>query len=407
MKKWNILLLALIASSASGVDLDTLGYTVVSTEIEGSRTVYEAEDSAGNSFTLSAAGDISSAQGAMIETILEEFTNWESLDVSYLRITLDSAGATVVVIPALLEHAEQDLTRFLPSGMQFYVTRAIEYDFRIRSQNIFVRLRGQLNEEARFIDRLAEAIADPAGFIERNDPEYVLRELRDIDVAITALGFADEDLGAELGAHVADSIESIKMIDASIDGVKETIADLAASTRNVDDAIRADFAETVSALRRLETRVHEIYDEVLSAFEAFQDEYFDTKARGIAVAVDYYETKESYLLLEERFQALTDDYEAVKSANAELFENQDAADTALQVQITDLRYALVAFANRTLFGRLRPVDPESAARALTLYDEDSTRTSSDIAELLTAEGIEINTRSVEWVLLVYRGIIEE
>ena len=32
---------------------------------------------------------------------------------------------------------------------------------------------------------------------------------------------------------------------------------------------------------------------------------------------------------------------------------------------------------------------------------------ASIADLMSADGIEINTKSVEWVLLAYLGIIEE
>ena len=118
-------------------------------------------------------------------------------------------------------------------------------------------------------------------------------------------------------------------------------------------------------------------------------------------------TKEAYLLLEERFAALLEELDATNAANDALFGSQADLDVSLQDQIAQLRYGFVALANKSLFGKLRPVTLEDSARVLVLYDEDNSRTSSDIADTMSAEGIEINGKSVAWILLAYRGIIEE
>ena len=135
------LLLFFAAVGSFAVDLPSLGYTVTSEETEGNRTVYTAEDSDGNQFTVTATGEISDAEASIIGRVLNEFNSWSSMDVSYLRVTVEEDAAAVLVVPARMEFQGKDLTPFLPSGMQFYV------------------------------ERLNAAIEDLAGFIERNAPD--------------------------------------------------------------------------------------------------------------------------------------------------------------------------------------------------------------------------------------------
>ena len=406
IRKWLgiILLISLASGSAFAVDLGSLGFTVDSEESEGNRTVYQASDASGNQFTVTTTGDISDSEGAIITRVVNEFNGWSSLDVSYLRVTLDGGIAVALVIPSRLTYEGKDLTPYLPSGMQFYIGRIIEYDFRIRVENIFVRLRGQLSEENSFIERLNAAIEDPTGFIERNDPDYVLRELRDIDDTLINLALADEDIGTRIDKSIADIGEQIGDITEDLEN---EIVNLTENTRLVDDAIRADLAQTVSALERLASDIQATYLEAVDVFRDFEAEYFATKALGIEIAEDYMATKEAYLLLEERFAALTEEIEATNAANEALFGSQADLGVSLQDQIAQLRYGFVALANKSLFGKLRPVSPEDSARALVLYDEDNSRTSSDIADTMNGEGTEINSKSIAWVLLAYRGVIEE
>ena len=378
IRKWLgiILMVSLASGNALAVDLGSLGYTVNSEENEGNRTVYQAADASGNQFTVTTTGEISDAEGAIIARVVNEFNSWDSLEVSYLRVTLDEGIATALVIPSRLTYGGKDLIPYLPSGMQFYVARIIEYDFRIRVENIFVRLRGQLSEENSFVERLNAAIEDPTGFIERNDPDYVLRELRDIDDTLIGLALADEDIGARIDASITDIGDQIGDITADLE---TEIENLAENTKLVDDSIRADLAQTVSALERLSTDIQATYLEAVDVFIEFQAEYFATKAAGIEIAEDYMATKEAYLLLEERFAALSEEIDATNAANEALFASQADLDISIQDQIEQLRYGFIALANKSLFGKLRPVTPENSARALELYDEDTSRTSSTIA----------------------------
>jgi len=369
----------LTAYSASGIDLRSLGYTVVSERREGERTVFEVEDSSRHRFTVTAEQEISRAEGELIERTLEEFYGWADLTVSYLRITVIDGTATVLVVPASYTYEGRDLTPYLPSGMQFYLSRNIEYDFRIKVERVFVRLRGILGEEQQFTDRLVQAIEDPAGFIERNDPEYVLRELRDVNEALTGLGRFDAELQAKL------------------DELRE-------NSLRVDDAIRADLAQTVSQLERLTDEYRESYQEAVDVFTQLRDDYRDTKAAGIEIAEAYYRTRDDLESLADTFESLHEDYGRFKEANAALFADQQQQNESLQQQISYLRYGFIAEANASFFGRLRPVDEAAALRIVQLKDADPDLTAKQIAATLKDEGFEANAKAVRFVLLAYRGL---
>ena len=207
------MILISLATAAVAADMGSLGFTVTSESKQGTRTIYEAQDAAGRKFTLAATGEVSAQEGAYISRAVEEFYSWNTMEVSHLRITLTDDRAVVLVIPSRYEWDSIDLVPFIPSGMQFYISRFFEYDFRVKADNLFVRLRGQYSSEAQFSARFVAAVEDPAGFIERNDPEYILRALRDIDVAIAELNATDGDLralGEKISAEAAGDREALR-----------------------------------------------------------------------------------------------------------------------------------------------------------------------------------------------------
>ncbi len=420
-----VLLFMLVAYTAAGIDLNSLGYSIVSEHRERERIVYELRDAEGHSFALTATGEITVDDGELIRRSIAAFFGWTSMTVSYLRITLIGGTATVLVVPSSYVYQDRDLVPFLPSGMQFYVSRVIEYDFRIKVDNIFVRLRGNLNEEASFTERLAAAIEDPAGFIERNDPDYVLRELRDVHDAITDLGLFD--------AELQDKLEALK----------ENVS-------KADDAIRADLernvSTVVSSIESLADEFRDTYAEAVTAFSDLKADYVETKNAGIEVARKYFETVEDYLNTKEELRALeiehaelareygafvekstafvekfvedykafleeydslAEDYRAFKETNAALFAEQASVNEELQRQITNLRYAFIAKANESFFGKLRPVDGAAAVRILELKEENPELTDKQIASALAEEGFRVGAKGVRFVLLAYRGIVEE
>jgi hypothetical protein len=430
-----IILLLILPVYISAIDLESLGYSIISEQQEDDRTVYNVSNAAGIRFSVQFSGELSAKSGSLIQRSLAEFYAWTGMDIAYLRISITDDGATVLIIPENYVHNGVDLTAFLPSGIQFYVDQVFEYDFRINVEKIFIRLRGQLNEENRFTERLASAIEDPAGFIERNDPEYVLRELRDIDDKLIELDIADEDLEILMNTLIEDlRDESLK----------------------IDDAIRADLAQTVSGLQRLQSDVSSIYDEATVAFNALRYDYIETKKYGAGVARDYFDTKRRFEFLKSRFEshrsefsealsrlhelqqahnaleaehlalkeqhealvakhealdanhaALTDEFARFKTMYGSDLSGQEATDLSLQNQISWLRYAFIGIANKSFFGQLRHVEEDVAARIVQLKQQSPELTTKEIKSTLSAEEMKVSEKGVRYVLLTYLGIRDE
>ena len=56
--------------------------------------------------------------------------------------------------------------------------------------------------------------------------------------------------------------------------------------------------------------------------------------------------------------------------------------------------------------KIRPVDEDTARRAVELWDENPDRTLKEISDMLKEEGFKATVNVVRFVLLAYRGHLE-
>jgi hypothetical protein len=59
------------------------------------------------------------------------------------------------------------------------------YDFRLVKDNYFIRIRGQYFSPDMLLGRMEEAVSDPAKYIAVHDPEFMVRQIADINVRDT------------------------------------------------------------------------------------------------------------------------------------------------------------------------------------------------------------------------------
>ena len=384
------IMLISICTSVSAIDLSSVGATVISETKEGNKDVIEAADEDGNTFTLITVGELTGRQSDFLREVLSTFYYWSTMDVSVLRITLTDDRASILIIPARFEFSGVDLAQFMPAGMQFYIDRILEYDFRLKLDTIFVRLRGQFFDESQFVARLVDAIENPAAFIERNDPEYVLRKLREIDDSLISSSLEDEALN--------------KRIDALITAVADADRQIIEALKLGLERLRKEAATLVA-------------------------DYEESKRIGAEVIEDYFLLKDDFLSLKEAHEQLTEDFEQHKTEFADYAElreaefaeyvEQQAADFASHVEqqnernaelaatISTLRYGFLAEANKSFFGKLRPIEEETVARILEIKSENPSITAKDIVSQLKSEGIAASNKEVALVLLAFLGIVEE
>ncbi len=419
--RWRIITLAasllLLPMVVSAVDLSSIGLTVISRTSEGDRTRYETEDEAGNRIIVVASGTLTQRQADHITEAKNALFGWSTMDASYIRVTPGPERTSILLVPSRYSYQGINFTEYLPSGMQFYIDKSLEYDFRIQVDRIFIRIQGFFTDEQRFNSWLASAVKDPAGFIERNDPEYVVRLLRDFETRIEDQKVKQAELSnllqqtanrlestnAELDSTNAELDSTRSELNTKIDstaGELESIIETAKTElESADNELASNIREANDRITELRSDVEDIYQEASDAFQAFYNEYLDTKAEAQKVAEDYFELKEDY-------GELKTDYEAMKLSYQQRFDKQGEDLTALREMLDTLRYAFVAERNRGLFTGPRPVEDWVAQRIIEIKEANPEYSEKEIASVLSEEEIDVSRKGIRLVLLVYMGIVE-
>ncbi len=155
-----------------------LGYTVQRQYADSGITYSDLTDDQNRSVTVGVSGSgVSQLQADILDEFLNRFYAMEYIDIEALKVVFIDGRTEVVVLPASFNYNGMDLARYMPSGMQFYYVTSLEYDFRIRVDNFFLRFFGQYTDEVLLAERLVAAVNNPTQIARNQDSQYLAQRL--------------------------------------------------------------------------------------------------------------------------------------------------------------------------------------------------------------------------------------
>ncbi len=190
MKKARLILpiiLLAVGISAYGVDLQNYGFSVTNTQQENNQTVYTVQAANGFSFTVASSAPLTDSNAKVLQTAVSTLSNWKLLKIQQAKIVFNGSRADILIIPSSFVYKGVDLAKYMPSGMQFYYDKYLQYDFRMLKDSLFLRLKGEVYDESQFADRLYSAVQNPVLFLQTNNPEYLLKQINDLTKKIDEL----------------------------------------------------------------------------------------------------------------------------------------------------------------------------------------------------------------------------
>jgi hypothetical protein len=222
--------LVFVAASVGAFDYASSGFTVVSEKKgdDGSVTT-NLTDADGNAFSVTAETEPQAAQVERITTLVKQLNGLDSLKPETLRFRLSPNRIEIVLMPSLFAIDGVDYLSYVPAGLQFYFSTFLEYDFRLKVDNYFIRMQGNFFDEGEFDKRIASAVHDPVAFIQTNDPGYIIRKLNELDMAQQANIAKQRDTDAKLAA-----------VDARDSDQETRLAAIDAKDANQDSSLSAD-----------------------------------------------------------------------------------------------------------------------------------------------------------------------
>lgn len=172
-----VLMVCLTALSAAALDLGDLEFEVTSERTEDGRRVYDGIDQYGNQLTLVGTENLNDTSRKALQVMLATFNGWEYLTIGEQRVVIKEGRTEMALIPESFVYRGTNLAEYMPSGMQFYYTTYLEYDFRMYKDRLFLRVSGQLFDEEQFCKKLKDALDNPVRYIQTHNPDYIIEQL--------------------------------------------------------------------------------------------------------------------------------------------------------------------------------------------------------------------------------------
>ncbi len=129
---------------------------------------------AGQSFSVISRRTLSADQKSRISALARTLYGSKYMKVRSIKMSVSDTGRIdIYLIPQSFTYKGINLASFIPSGMQFYDEEALEYDFRMNVQKVFIRIKGRLLDEESLAEKMYSAYKDPIRFVQMQDTDYI------------------------------------------------------------------------------------------------------------------------------------------------------------------------------------------------------------------------------------------
>jgi hypothetical protein len=376
-------------------------------EKKSDNLIYSILDDAGGNTVLFASSTKTIAVKDLkaLQTLTETFFGWDNLKIAEIKIIAFPERLQAVILPQALSFENVDFLGNIPSGIQFYYTSFLEYDFRMKVQDYFIRMQGSLFSEQELLARMKQAVNDPVLYIKTHDPEYMIRKL-------TELEKQDQATMHEVSDH-QDAILEIKET-AKADALKlaevsgKIVADLEAKhSRSQDDILALQKRAT-----DLESEAMKTNDDIESLGMNVEQRILEVEAEKEGKDLELLEAiNKKTLDLDIAFKQKTAEMEAkfaqeiaaMKTAHEQelsvMKEKSAQEKTAAETQLRAVRDAFAANMNRGWFAPPKAiVDVDTL---IGLIKENPSLTRKDAATKMKDLGSKITPGEIDIVFIVY------
>lgn len=139
-----------------------------------------------------------------LERVVSFVRAWKVIAPSEIRADFSGGeeGGDYVVIVSRVTSASKDYATHIPSGIRLRFSGTLLYDFRVKSGDYFVRVRGVLVDDASLVEEIAMAVDYPAAYIAERDPSWAASRILELEGTIESSRLAIGALRESLAAHM-------------------------------------------------------------------------------------------------------------------------------------------------------------------------------------------------------------
>ena len=220
MKKivWSMILIGGMTAVLSAQSYTSLGLELRSQSKEGPYTVYQFRAPGNMDLSVSFKGaELRQADWERLQGILSLYRGFRILLPSSVRVIFADERAEILVIPRSFRYKDRDLSTYMPSGIQFFYTDFLEFDFRIVVENLFLRIKGQFFKEEEFAEKILAAVLNPYAYIQSQDPEYIIKRFQDIEDRLDRLLMEGEKISTSVGQEIREVRNSLSTLKQEVE----------------------------------------------------------------------------------------------------------------------------------------------------------------------------------------------
>jgi hypothetical protein len=217
-----IFIFLLFSFKTYALNWQSLNVTLVEQKEDGLRTVLTLKDAKNRIFSISYDDAISTKMADKIIKYKNEFYSWQTVHFKDLSFVISDSFLEMMIIPQEIIRNDQNLVAAIPAGitMTYYPEKdTLHYDFRIMKENQFIRIGGDYQSEDELLSKFYLAYDNPSAFLLRSDPEYLVKEIEQLQ----------HDLGVLMNENkkLQDSFESFSDLANQYQKLQDCLADLA------------------------------------------------------------------------------------------------------------------------------------------------------------------------------------
>lgn len=130
-------------------------------------------------------------------------SSWTQIKAYELRAeTSDNDGDSYIVLVSQLLSNNKDYSANLPSGLRLRFDGALSYDFRVKTSEYFIRVRGVLFDDRSLAAEVEKAATDPSSYITERDPAWSAERIAVLESSIEETVISIETLKRQLAANM-------------------------------------------------------------------------------------------------------------------------------------------------------------------------------------------------------------
>ncbi|MDA8427398.1 MAG: hypothetical protein M0Z80_14825 [Treponema sp.] len=167
----------LLAAGLWAQHFSAAGLSPAGTSVIDGRSYTKLTDPSGGAFFFSAEAEPSDARVTALKAIVASIRSWTTVQPSQIRAINFADSLEVLVMPSSFKSGDLDLTQALPSGIHLFYDGGTTYDFKVKSGQYIVRIRGLYTGESDLVAHAVDAYKNPQTYAAAYDPVAILRRL--------------------------------------------------------------------------------------------------------------------------------------------------------------------------------------------------------------------------------------